>query len=484
MILQASEDVAPFYTRFGAKTNSCSQALWLQLWLCQTYGRPFGTSLLEPDPELKAMTMWNLREDGRRSSEGADGGDDDDGDQAADENCGDEGTNEGTNEGGNGSSDKGAEGRDQADDDDGDESRGPSDTSRLVELYDVCAEAALDEADTDGRRWSEAGNALARALSAGRVEEPYAALPAADASTSAAYTNFAADPHHNLREHHEAAAALREEILQQRDCDATTANVPAGAASSTFLGLGSPLRALHSEASQIHHHDEGLRRRAVECARTTGTTANAYSVAYPAVAGVPSQYSATPISATLKGLLPDLLSAFDEVQDLTEYNSERDVHLLTIGNCHRTGSQQYEEDSGTYAVLKPRIALPDDPSEVLSPSEKAGESGLSLEGLSFLARTMGVQWLQDHISLHNCIYRSAASKNPRLARMGALLTLVVGEMVQGAQGGLLEKEEWADLQAGCPEEQRPFLALPCASRAASHSTSRPALPPIFVRTLH
>jgi hypothetical protein len=472
VILQASKDVAPFYTRFGAKTNSCSQALWLQL-----YAANAGTSLLEPAPELRAMAIWIPREDGSRGSEGADGGDDDDGDKAADK----DGGGEGANEGGNGGRDKGAKGRDQADGDesrgpsegrdqaDGDESRGPSNTSHLAELYDMCAEAALDKADTDGRRWSEAGNALARALSAGRVEEPYAALPVADAT---------------VEEHHEAAAALREEILWQRDCDATTADFPAGAASSTFLGLGSPLRALHSEASQIHEHDEGLRRRTVECAQSTGTTADAYSVAYPAVAGVPSQYSATPISAALRGLLPDLLSAFDEVQDLTEYNSERDVHLLTIGNCHRTGSQQYEEDSGTYAVLKPRIALPDDPSEVLSPSEKAGESGLSLEGLSFLARTMGVQWLQDHISLHNCIYRSAASKNPRLARMGALLTLVVGEMVQGAQGGLLEKEEWADLQAGCPEEQRPFLALPCASRAASHSTSRPALPPIFVRTLH
>ena len=144
MILQASEDIAPFYTRFGAKTNSCSQALWLQLGQAEA-GK---ASLLEPDPELKAMTMWNRREDGSRSSEGADGGDDDDGDQAADEdgeNCGDEGTNEG----GNGSSDKGAEGRDQANDDNGNESPGPSDTSRLVELYDLCAEAALDDAKTE-----------------------------------------------------------------------------------------------------------------------------------------------------------------------------------------------------------------------------------------------------------------------------------------------------------------------------------------------
>ena len=63
MILQASEDIAPFYTRFGAKTNSCSQALWLQLGQAEA-----GTaSLLEPDPELKAMTMWNRREDGSRS---------------------------------------------------------------------------------------------------------------------------------------------------------------------------------------------------------------------------------------------------------------------------------------------------------------------------------------------------------------------------------------------------------------------------------
>ena len=106
MILQASKDIAPFYTRFGAKTNSCSQALWLQLGQAEA-----GTaSLLEPDPELKAMTMWNRREDGSRSSEGADGGDDDDGDQAADED---------------------------------------GDTSRLVELYDLCAEAALDDAKTE-----------------------------------------------------------------------------------------------------------------------------------------------------------------------------------------------------------------------------------------------------------------------------------------------------------------------------------------------
>ena len=39
---------------------------------------------------------------------------------------------------------------------------------------------------------------------------------------------------------------------------------------------------------------------------------------------------------------------------------------------------------------------------------------------------------------------------------------VVDDMVQAAQGGLLDEKEWADLDAGCPAEQRPFLRAPCA----------------------
>ena len=132
MILQASKDVAPFYTRFGAKTNSCSQALWLQL-----YAANAGTSLLEPAPELRAMAIWIPREDGSRGSEGADGGDDDDGDKAADK----DGGGEGANEGGNGGRDKGAKGRDQAD---GDESRGDDDAGAQADA------ASSSESEAEG----------------------------------------------------------------------------------------------------------------------------------------------------------------------------------------------------------------------------------------------------------------------------------------------------------------------------------------------
>ena len=48
-------------------------------------------------------------------------------------------------------------------------------------------------------------------------------------------------------------------------------------------------------------------------------------------------------------LLPHLLYEFEAVRDLAEENTERGIHTLTFGSCHRPGPQQYTAGHGTYA---------------------------------------------------------------------------------------------------------------------------------------
>ena len=469
-----------FYRKFGASAHRSSSAILSQLQIADAT-----KSLLKLDAGQHALTIWKnweptVCEDGDGGDDGGDDGRDDgggdEGRKEGREEGGDEGGVEGVDEGGDGRSDQRSDecGRWRTGGGGGENfvkframaiARAESTVSdvvldisnselspNLAELYDQAAELALDTADCDDSRWGAAVGALSSALSTGLAESFSAVIPPPPAKQVASDYHLSLPPSPPPR-------------AEESFC-------PADAA---VLGIGPPLRAMYNEVRQIRRLDENLCSCTlpVEPAQLT-----AYHVTYPAVAGINAQYSAVTVSAKLRDLLPDLLSAFDDVRDLAEYNHERDVHLLTFGSCHRTGSQQYDAESGSYAVLKPGVALPDDPSGVLTPSAKAGREGLSQAGLSFLARTMGIRWLQEHVSLHNRIYRSAASKNPRLSRMAALLALVGGAMARVAHGRLLDEEEWADLQAGCPEEQRPFLDLPCASKKdpqknCSHFTPLP-----------